>query len=209
MILRSGGQAGVGLVFGRVAGTPSPKHAVETAGRRQRWVGDQSNASTAIPELLETLVLDGCIVTNDVVGCQKRIAQTILDRGIGDVLTLKGNPASVARGRGWGLCRRTGRGVRWLQPRFPQDREPAPRSHRDAPLLGNQNAGVHPMCGSRRGLIRPAEPGYDRRPTGQGEWVFEVTRYCIAGLPADARDLLVVRSHWQRPLDARIPCTES
>ena len=57
----------------------------------QRRVDDHSNEITAIPELLEMLVLEGCIVTIDALGCQKRIAQTIRDRGADYVLALKGN----------------------------------------------------------------------------------------------------------------------
>jgi predicted transposase YbfD/YdcC len=41
----------------------------------------KSNEITAIPELLEVLSLSGCIVTIDAMGCQKPIAQAILDRG--------------------------------------------------------------------------------------------------------------------------------
>ncbi len=57
----------------------------------QRRVDDHSNASTAIPELLEMLVLEGGIVTIDAMGCQKRMAQTIRDRGADYILALKGN----------------------------------------------------------------------------------------------------------------------
>jgi hypothetical protein len=43
----------------------------------QLAVEDNSNEITAIPQLLEMLVLQGCIVTVDALGCQKKIAQTI------------------------------------------------------------------------------------------------------------------------------------
>ena len=57
----------------------------------QQRVDDRSNEITAIPELLKTLALDGCLVTIDAMGCQKRIAQTLRDRGADYVLALKGN----------------------------------------------------------------------------------------------------------------------
>ena len=57
----------------------------------QRRVDDHSNEITANPELLAMLVLKGCLVTIDALGCQKRIAQTIRDRGADYVLALKGN----------------------------------------------------------------------------------------------------------------------
>ena len=57
----------------------------------QQRVDDHSNEITAIPELLEMLVLKGCIVTIDALGCQKRIAQTIRDQDADYVRALKGN----------------------------------------------------------------------------------------------------------------------
>ena len=41
-------------------------------------VDDKSNEITAIPELLNLLVLKGCIVTIDAMGCQKEIASSII-----------------------------------------------------------------------------------------------------------------------------------
>ena len=57
----------------------------------QRRVDDRSNEITAIPALLETRVLEGSIVTIDAMGCQKRMAETIRDRGTDYGLALKGN----------------------------------------------------------------------------------------------------------------------
>lgn len=52
---------------------------------------DKSNEITAIPRLLELLVLRGAIVTIDAMGCQKEIAQAIRARDAHYVLGLKGN----------------------------------------------------------------------------------------------------------------------
>ena len=49
---------------------------------------EKSNEITAIPQLLE---LRGCIVTFDAMGCQKAIAQEILQREADYVLALKEN----------------------------------------------------------------------------------------------------------------------
>ncbi|MEP7220077.1 MAG: ISAs1 family transposase [Bacteroidota bacterium] len=54
-------------------------------------VDGKSNEITAIPEFLETLWLQGAIVTIDAIGTQKSIAQTIRDKGADYVLALKGN----------------------------------------------------------------------------------------------------------------------
>src|SRR3954469_12504655 len=54
----------------------------------QREVDGKSNEITAIPALLETLSLKNCIVTLDAMGCQKTIANQILDRGADYLLVL-------------------------------------------------------------------------------------------------------------------------
>jgi predicted transposase YbfD/YdcC len=41
-------------------------------------VDDKSNEITAIPKLLDVLVLKGCIVTIDAMGCQREIAEKIM-----------------------------------------------------------------------------------------------------------------------------------
>ena len=57
----------------------------------QRKVDDKSNEITAIPELLEALDIRGCIVTIDAMGCQTKIASTILNEGADYLLALKEN----------------------------------------------------------------------------------------------------------------------
>ncbi|HEX7643150.1 MAG TPA: ISAs1 family transposase [Burkholderiaceae bacterium] len=52
---------------------------------------EKSNEITAIPELIEALDLAGATVTLDAMGCQKKIAQTIVDRDADYVFGLKGN----------------------------------------------------------------------------------------------------------------------
>ena len=61
----------------------------------QRQVAEKSNEITAIPELLKALYLEGCIVTIDAMGCQKDIAQTIIDQQADYVLALKGNQGQL------------------------------------------------------------------------------------------------------------------
>jgi len=61
----------------------------------QRATEAKSNEITAIPQLLETLMLRGCIVTIDAMGCQKAIAAKIIDQGGDYVLGLKGNQSRL------------------------------------------------------------------------------------------------------------------
>jgi predicted transposase YbfD/YdcC len=59
-------------------------------------VDDKSNEITAIPELLRMLDLKGCLVTMDAMGCQRDIAQNILDAGGDYLLAVKGNQETLA-----------------------------------------------------------------------------------------------------------------
>lgn len=61
----------------------------------QRKIDDKSNEITAIPKLLETLYLKGCIVTIDAMGCQKDIAEKIAEQKADYVLALKRNQGSL------------------------------------------------------------------------------------------------------------------
>ncbi|MBF8251581.1 MAG: ISAs1 family transposase [Deltaproteobacteria bacterium] len=56
---------------------------------------DKSNEITAIPELLDILALNGCIVTIDAMGCQKNISAKIIEKGADYVLALKGNQGTL------------------------------------------------------------------------------------------------------------------
>jgi predicted transposase YbfD/YdcC len=58
---------------------------------------DHSNEITAIPELLDSPLLKGAIVTIDAMGCQSDIAQKIIDGQADYVLALKGNQANMAQ----------------------------------------------------------------------------------------------------------------
>jgi predicted transposase YbfD/YdcC len=57
----------------------------------QRKTADKSNEITAVPELLRTRELAGCIVTVDALNCQKAIAKEISEADAEYVLALKAN----------------------------------------------------------------------------------------------------------------------
>lgn len=61
----------------------------------QYKVDSKSNEITAIPQLLEVLVLKGCIVTIDAMGCQKEIASAIINKEADYILALKGNQGAL------------------------------------------------------------------------------------------------------------------
>lgn len=56
---------------------------------------EKSNEITALPKLLETLHLQGCIVTLDAMGCQKSVVGNLVDRGADYVISLKGNQGNL------------------------------------------------------------------------------------------------------------------
>jgi predicted transposase YbfD/YdcC len=83
----------------RSSGSPSlgPLHLVSAWATQyhlslgQVAVDAKSNEITAIPQLLDMLDLHGALVTLDAMGCQKAIAQQIVDGGGDYVLTVKDN----------------------------------------------------------------------------------------------------------------------
>jgi len=58
--------------------------------------GEKSNEITAIPELLDALLLKGCIVTIDAMGCQRAIAAKIVQQESDYVLMVKNNQPALA-----------------------------------------------------------------------------------------------------------------
>jgi len=78
-----------------------PLHMVSAWASRQRLVLGQeatdvkSNEITAIPLLLQRLELKGALVTIDAMGCQTKIAATILERGADYLLAVKDNQPAL------------------------------------------------------------------------------------------------------------------
>ncbi len=82
-------------------GGKAPIHMVSAFAARQRLVlgqvkvADKSNEILAIPKLLDMMAIEGSIVTIDAMGCQRGIAQKILDKKADYVLALKGNQGTL------------------------------------------------------------------------------------------------------------------
>lgn len=55
----------------------------------------KSNEITTIPKLLELLCLKGCIVTIDAMGCQREIADKVLESGADYILSVKDNQPTL------------------------------------------------------------------------------------------------------------------
>lgn len=61
----------------------------------QEKTAEKSNEITAIPELLNSLAIKGCIVSIDAMGCQKDIAEKIIKQKGNYLLALKGNQGNL------------------------------------------------------------------------------------------------------------------
>jgi hypothetical protein len=89
-VRRSGGKAGKGAI-----------HMVSALVASQRLVlgqvkvDEKSNEIVAIPKLLDMLAVEGAIITIDAMGCQRAIAQKIIDKKADYVFGLKGNQGSL------------------------------------------------------------------------------------------------------------------
>jgi len=76
-------------------------HMVSAFAARQRLVlgqvkvAEKANEIVAIPKLLEMMDIEGAIITIDAMGCQRAIAQKIVDQKADYVLALKGNQGSL------------------------------------------------------------------------------------------------------------------
>jgi predicted transposase YbfD/YdcC len=145
---------------GRKTDDKAPIHMVSAFAARQRLVlgqvkvAEKSNEITAIPKLLRMLAIEGAIVTIHAMGkagqrfrqaqpdgmarrgCQRDIAQTILDQKADYVLALKGNQGSLRENvelfateqtEGQKLCRYKGHARHHGRRRITAASKPAPQ----------------------------------------------------------------------------------
>lgn len=80
-----------GSSAGKVPGSFSAWCAQNRLVLGQQKVDDKSNEITAIPALLDLLVVKGCLVTIDVMGCQVKIAEKIVGKEADYLLAVKEN----------------------------------------------------------------------------------------------------------------------
>jgi predicted transposase YbfD/YdcC len=159
----------------------------------QRATAQKSNEKTAIPELLATLALEGCVVTIDAMGTQANIAQAIRDRGADYVLAVKDNQPILTDS---------------LRDFFAQFKTAPQRTpHTTAETVGKDH-GRHEIrrCFAFNQLDCLARP--EQWPDLQSFAVIESERcingktsleqrFYISSLPADAERLgQAIRAHW-------------
>jgi predicted transposase YbfD/YdcC len=90
-----------GKTVRRSKGAKAAIHMVSAFAARQRLVlgqvkvSEKANEIVAIPKLLAMLEIEGAIITIDAMGCQRAIAQQIIDQKADYVLALKGNQTAL------------------------------------------------------------------------------------------------------------------
>ena len=158
-------------------------------GLAPQAVAEKSNEITAIPDLLALLDLQGAVVSADAMGCQKTIAQTIIDGAADYVLALKENPPTLYEDV-----------QRWLDTEVGQGRLPALETvEKD-----------HGRIEIRRYALSSAIDGLDAKPDWAGlqavgrvestriigEDVSTECRYFLGSLTDPERFAARVRGHW-------------
>jgi len=167
-----------------------------TLGQRKVEAGE--NESVAIPELLRHLYLKGCIVTIDAIGCQKEIAQHIVDQHADYVLALKANQGRLHQDV-----------VEWFAWAQQQDFRQVEHTYHQTFTKGHGRIEIRrcwalsdpqalEVLGHHEGWPHLTRLVMVQRERRRGDTLQTETAYFISSLPPDAERLLAaVRSHWQ------------
>ena len=158
----------------------------------QTATAEKSNEITAIPELLATLALEGCVVTIDAIGTQTEIARQIRSRGAEYVLCVKDNHPKLVESF---LLAQAGVGGKLTAQDMTEDVD---KSH------GREEVRRCWAFGAVDRLYK-AEQWPDlksfavvERQRTVGTKISTERRYYISSLPADAARIAhAVRSHWE------------
>jgi predicted transposase YbfD/YdcC len=156
-------------------------------------VGEKSNEIVAIPQLLDLLVLNGCIVTLDAIGCQKTIVEQLRAQGADYVVAVKGNQpkllahlqAAFAAADGQDWARTSPHYCETVDDRHGRIEQRECWVLADTQIQAQGWVDCHTLVRIRRQCQR-----------GEGK-VTDETHYYISCLPSQASLLLgAVRAHW-------------
>lgn len=163
----------------------------------QQKVNDKSNEITAIPELLKTLEISGCIITIDAIGTQTKIAKLIVGAEADYILSVKENQGKLYQD---------------ITALFDYDRQ---RNFQEAPYEYVKTVGKDHGRIEVRQCWSTSNPEYLESIRNRQNWkglksivMIESeriigdkssveTRFFISSLASDAKRLLqAIRSHW-------------
>jgi predicted transposase YbfD/YdcC len=152
-------------------------------------VDEKSNEITALPRLLDLLVIKGCIVTIDAMGCQKDIASKVIEKEADYLLALKGNQGN--------LLEQVEDSFRFLPVVSVDEQLDAGHgrveTHRCSVISDLSMIEAKDEWAALRSLVKIESERYIKS-TGKTE---KETRLYISSLPADAKLInQSVRAHW-------------
>jgi predicted transposase YbfD/YdcC len=154
----------------------------------------KSNEITAIPVVLDLLEVEGCVITIDAMGCQRHIAEQIVDKGADYVLALKDNQEALSVGAYSAFSEHGKRADKWMARTV--ERGHGREEVRECRVLP---ADLLPEFSGReywKGIKSIIEVRSDRRVNASGNKSSD-TRYYISSLEAGPeRFNELVRAHW-------------
>ena len=155
----------------------------------------KSNEITAIPQLIELLDLQDCVVTIDAAGCQKEIAAKIVAKEADYVLALKENQPTLYEQAAEHFLQQLEEEKR-RQDATPSGGREGPWSHRNAQHLRGAGPKEMAATGAWLGLASIVMVIRHCVDHATGKTSDEV-RYFISSLPPKVRRLAgAVRRHW-------------
>jgi predicted transposase YbfD/YdcC len=155
-------------------------------------VATKANEIVAIPQLLELLMVKGCIVTIDALGCQKSIVQAIRSQAADYVITVKGNQPTLQRTVQAAFATQDSLGWSALSAAVTRTQATAHGRHeiRECWVLADSHVQTLGWQDCQT-LVRIV------RTTTRGAKVSRKIHYYISSLLADAATLLhTIRTHW-------------
>ena len=156
----------------------------------QRKVDSKSNEITAIPPLLEVLVLKGCIVTLDAMGCQREIASAIINKEADYILALKGNQGTLLQ-----EVEGSFRFIQTAHVSIQNDLGHGRIEKRTCSVIEDLSmVDQKDQWDSLRSLVKIESERCNKRT----QEIEKETRYYISSLPPDASHLnTCIRTHWR------------
>ena len=159
-----------------------------------RAVAEKSNEITAIPELLDLLAIKGAIVTIDAMGCQKKIAEKIVDKGADYVFGLKGNQGTLRDDVELLFTEQSASGFKDVAVSRAASCDADHGRIETREVFAVDDIDWLKQRHDWNGL-RSVVMVVSRRETAKGEG--QERRFYISSLPADARALAAaIRAHW-------------
>lgn len=163
-------------------------------------VNEKSNEITAIPELIEALDLQNCIITIDAMGCQKAIAQTIIDEKADYILCVKKNQKNLFKTIEEQFDRADQIDVTtpYYAKRYSvySSSEKGHGRQEERQCIAYNNGLIGNAFPEWKGIQTIARITSRRKENGKSEFSTEV-RYYISSLPLDSKLIAEsVRTHW-------------